>query len=276
MAFTKKIAGWVAGRIKGEQARKDTMRWMEKTGLGQVLDIAGDIALTQGAIKGVSGLKGLMTGQKALPALPTGQASTTLAPRTAGAITPPSAPAAMPRPTLPAPAAAPVAAPVAAPAAAATQAPMRAMVAPGAPAFQPSAAGQAASRAIGGMTPPTPSPMQAMVAPPAAAPAPMGGMTPPMRATAQRVGGMENVANANITRGAGGLRGAAQFARENASWLGPAATATGNVIGSAIDRSVEEEKMRREQEARNRLAMLLMPMFQAQMGQAAPSFQPRG
>lgn len=298
MAFTKKIAGWVAGRIKGEQARKDTMRWMEKTGLGQVLDIAGDIALTQGAIKGVSGLKGLMTGQKAASASQVAQAGQA-AQQTQAAIAAGPKPAASlitgsasPVPTraisqaaaTPSPAglgmgatraAAPMAAPVAAPMAAA-QAPMRAMVAPGAPAFQPSAAGQAASRAIGGMTPPTPSPMQAMVAPPAAAPAPMGGMTPQMRGAAQRVGGMENVANANITRGPGLGRSILQGAKEYAPLIQATAMPVANVIGAKIEQDIEEDKIKREQAARNRLAMLLMPMFQAQMGQAAPSFQPRG
>ena len=264
MAFTKKIAGWVAGRVKGEQARKDTMRWMEKTGLGMILDAAGDAALIGGAVKGAGALKGLLGGQAApLKALPApGAATTTVAPRAATAVG--------------TPAMASAAAPVAAPAAASTAAPMKALVAPGtgstamAPrAAAPMAAPMAAPAAV-------PRPMQAMVAP-AAAPAPMaGGMTPQMRGAAQRAGGLENVANANVAGGPGGFRGAAQFARENAGWLGPAATATGNVIGSAIDRSVEEEKMRREQEARNRLAMLLMPMFQAQMGQVAPSFQPRG
>jgi hypothetical protein len=307
---------------------------MEKTGLGQVLDIAGDIALTQGAIKGVSGLKGLLTGGgqagAAIPSLPA-QAPMIETPvpasvRQMGAGVPAAAPKALPQGVTevgrmasasPAEARALTAQMV-------KPTPMQSMVAPGAgagpvtprigmpqmPTSLPPAGGAAptpiASQVSAGMRPPTPptpaptfaaaprpalppapSPMQAMTAPaaaPAAAPmaAPTGGMTPPMRATAQRMGGIENVANANITRGAGGLRGAAQFARENASWLGPAATATGNVIGSAIDRSVEEEKMRREQDAKNRLAMLLMPMFQqqmgqfGQMGQMGSSFQPRG
>lgn len=71
MAFTKKIAGWAAGRLKGEKARKDTMRWMEKTGLGQLLGVGGDAALIGGALKGAGALKGLLSGGAgSIPALP--------------------------------------------------------------------------------------------------------------------------------------------------------------------------------------------------------------
>ena len=342
MAFTKKIAGWVAGRIKGEKARKDTMRWMEKTGLGMILDAAGDYALAQGAIKGAGALKGLLTGggQAAAPvaakALPegvtevgrmasaspaearfltaqmvqpkpmpvAGAGTTTVAPRAATAITPPPAPpSAMTAPTATRIVATPTA-----------PSPMQAMVAPGAgagpvtprigmpqmPTSLPPAGGAAptpiASQVSAGMRPPTPptpaptfaatprptlppapSPMQAMTAPAAApAPAPMGGMTPPMRATAQRMGGIENVANANITRGAGGFRGFMQGAKEYAPLIQATAGPVANVIGAKIEQDIEQQKLDREQRARNNLAMLLMPMFQAQMGQAAPSFQPRG
>jgi hypothetical protein len=67
-----------------------------------------------------------------------------------------------------------------------------------------------------------------------------------------------------------------QYGRENAPLIAATAPAVANVIGAKIEQDIEEEKIKREQAARNRLAMLLMPMFQAQMGQAAPSFQPRG
>lgn len=292
MAFTKKIAGWVAGRIKGEQARKDTMRWMEKTGLGQVLDIAGDIALTQGALKGAGKLKGLLTGggqaaapvaAKALPEgvtevgrmasaspaearsltaqmvqpkpLPApGAGTTTFAPRAATAITPPPAPTGMPGAT-----------------------PMRAMVAPSA------GTTTMAPRVAAGVTPsPTAArlPMQTMIAPPTPAPAitptpAPTGMTPQMTRTAGRMGGMENVTNANVVR-SGGFRGFMQGAKEYAPLIQATAMPVANVIGAKIEQDIEEDKIKREQAARNRLAMLLMPMFQAQMGQAAPSFQPRG
>jgi hypothetical protein len=248
MAFTKKIAGWVAGRIKGEQARKDTMRWMEKTGLGMILDAAGDYALTQGALKGAGKLKGLLTGggQAAAPlkALPApGASTTTIAPRTASAIG--------------APGAAPAITPTAVPAA-----PMKALVAPGA------GSTAMAPRAASAMVPPTPRPMQSMVAPaPAPAPAPTGGMTPQMRGAAQRAGGLENVANANVAGGPGGFRGFMQGAKEYAPLIQATAGPVANVIGQRMEQSLEEEKMKREQDARNRMAMLLMPMFQSQLQQ---------
>ena len=271
MAFTKKIAGWVAGRIKGEKARKDTMRWMEKTGLGQILDIAGDAALVAGAAKGAGALKGLLTGGKAAQAGQAAaqtQAAIAAGPKPSASLISGSVPpaparaisqaAATPSPASlgmgaakAAPMAAPMAAPVAAPAAAPAvmQAPMRA-------------------------------PMQAMVAPPTApairpAPVPTG-MTPQMTKTAGQMGGMQNVANANITRGPGLGRSILQGAKEYAPLIQATAGPVANVIGQRMEQSLEEERMKREQDARNRLAMLLMPMFQAQMGQAAPSFQPRG
>lgn len=243
MAFTKKIAGWIAGRIKGEQARKDTMRWMEKTGLGQILDIAGDIALTQGALKGAGKLKGLFTGGPAAPAaakaLPEG---VTEVGRMASA-SPAESRALVGQMTAPTP--------------------MKPLPAPG-----------AATTTV------APRPMQAMVAPravPAPTPAPIPtGMTPQMTRTASQMGGMQNVANANVTRGPSMLGRAAAFGRENASWLGPAATATGNVIGSYNERAIEQEKLDREQAARNRMAMLLMPMFQSQLQQYGQLYgQPR-
>ena len=49
--FTKRLAGWAAGRLKGEKARKKTMDWMEKTGVGKVLGGLGDAALLGGAGK---------------------------------------------------------------------------------------------------------------------------------------------------------------------------------------------------------------------------------
>lgn len=278
MAFTKKIAGWVAGRIKGEQARKDTMRWMEKTGLGQILDIAGDIALTQGAIKGVSGLKGLMTGQKAATAAQAGQAAQqtqaaiAAGPKPAASLITGSAPpvstraisqaAATPSPAgigmgasrAAAPAAARAAAPVAlAPTAAAptaaAQAPMRAMVAPGA------GARTMAPRVAGAITPPS------------------VGMTPGIAQTAMP---QQNILQKTLGAIQSGASATMRYGRENAPIIAATAPAVANVVGAKIEQDIEEDKIKREQDARNRLAQLLMPMFQAQMGQAAPSFQPRG
>jgi len=234
MAFTKKIAGWVAGRIKGEQARKDTMRWMEKTGLGMILDAAGDYALTQGALKGAGKLRGLLTGggQAAAPvaakALPEGVTEVgrmaSASPAEARSLT---AQMVQPKP----------------------------MPAAGA-----------------GTTTVAPRPMQAMVAPPATAPAirptPVPtGMTPQMTKTAGQMGGMQNVANANITRGPGLGRSILQGAKEYAPLIQATAGPVANVIGQRMEQSLEEEKMKREQDARNRMAMLLMPMFQSQLQQ---------
>jgi len=59
-SFTSRIAGWTAGRLKGEKARKKTMDWMKKTGVGQLLGVAGDAALVSGALKGAGALKSLI------------------------------------------------------------------------------------------------------------------------------------------------------------------------------------------------------------------------
>lgn len=247
MAFTKKIAGWVAGRIKGEQARKDTMRWMEKTGLGQILDIAGDIALTQGAIKGAGKLKGLFTGGPSAPAATTAAKAlpegVTEVGRLASA-SPAESRALVGQMTAPA----------------APQAPMRAMVAPGA--------------TPGPVTPQIRMPQMPTSLPPAGggAPTPIAsqvsaglGQRPPQTPFGRLVGAVKSGASATM-----------QYGRENAPLIAATAPAVANVIGAKIEQDIEEEKIKREQAARNRLAMLLMPMFQAQMGQAAPSFQPRG
>jgi len=159
------------------------MRWMEKTGLGMILDAAGDYALTQGALKGAGKLKGLLTGggQAAAPvaakALPEGVTEVgrmaSASPAEARSLT---AQMVQPKP----------------------------MPAAGA-----------------GTTTVAPRPMQAMVAPPATAPAirptPVPtGMTPQMTKTAGQMGGMQNVANANITRGPGLGRSILQGAKEYA------------------------------------------------------------
>lgn len=58
--FTQRLAGWTAGRLGGSKARKSTMDWMEKTGLGKALSFAGDAAITGAAFKGIGGLKNLI------------------------------------------------------------------------------------------------------------------------------------------------------------------------------------------------------------------------
>ena len=73
------------------------------------------------------------------------------------------------------------------------------------------------------------------------------------------------------------LSGAAKFGRENASWLGPAATAAAGVLGQRSEQALEEQRMaqqqqqfqqtfnvgeeerRRQREQANRLAGLFMP-----------------
>ena len=285
MAFTKKIAGWVAGRIKGEQARKDTMRWMEKTGLGQILDIAGDIALTQGALKGAGKLKGLFTGGPAAPAaakalpegvtevgrmasaspaearsltaqmvqpkpmppLPApGAGTTTFAPRTATAIGAPPPVTGMPSAT-----------------------PMRAMVAPPVSAAGPTQAATNAfqSRQMLERSIPTPQTRDIFQAP---------SRTGVQAAMPQMARPEPNILQKTLGAVKSGASATMQYGRENAPLIAATAPAVANVIGAKIEQDIEEEKIKREQAARNRLAMLLMPMFQAQMGQAAPSFQPRG
>jgi hypothetical protein len=64
------------------------------------------------------------------------------------------------------------------------------------------------------------------------------------------------------------------FARENAPLVMGAATGVSNVIGSKIEADtanrrydLEEQQMREEQARRDRLAQLLMPMFQQQAQQ---------
>ena len=59
------------------------------------------------------------------------------------------------------------------------------------------------------------------------------------------------------------MQGAKEYAPLIQATAGPIA----NVIGQRMEQSLEEEKMKREQDARNRMAMLLMPMFQSQLQQ---------
>lgn len=65
--------------------------------------------------------------------------------------------------------------------------------------------------------------------------------------------------------------------RENAPLIQATATPLAAVIGGSMEQGVEarklqlqEDQIRREQEARDRLAQLLMPMFQSQMGSVKP------
>ncbi len=50
-SFTSRLAGWAAGRLKGEKARQKTMEFVDKTGVGKALSYLGDAALLGGAGK---------------------------------------------------------------------------------------------------------------------------------------------------------------------------------------------------------------------------------
>lgn len=50
-SLTSRLAGWAAGRLKGEKAREKTMEFVDKTGVGKLLSLAGDAALLGGAGK---------------------------------------------------------------------------------------------------------------------------------------------------------------------------------------------------------------------------------
>ena len=50
-SLTSRLAGWAAGRLKGEKARKKTMEFVDKTGVGKALSLVGDAALLGGAGK---------------------------------------------------------------------------------------------------------------------------------------------------------------------------------------------------------------------------------
>lgn len=50
-SLTSRLAGWAAGRLKGEKAREKTMEFVDKTGVGKLLSLAGDAAILGGAGK---------------------------------------------------------------------------------------------------------------------------------------------------------------------------------------------------------------------------------
>ena len=192
-SFTSRIAGWTAGRLKGEKARKKTMDWMKKTGVGQLLGVAGDAALIGGALKGAGALKSMF--------VPTAGAGAPASASVAQRVFDPSRGGFV---TIGGPAAAP---------AAATQ-----------------AAGEAAkSTAFGDM----------------------------LKGGAKAVG-----------RGA---MAAGRFAKENVAPLSTAASAISESLASSRRTALEEEQLRLEQERRNRLAELLMPLFQAEVQQYGQS-----
>jgi hypothetical protein len=50
-SLTSRLAGWAAGRLKGEKARKKTMEFIDETGVGKLLSLAGNAAILGGAGK---------------------------------------------------------------------------------------------------------------------------------------------------------------------------------------------------------------------------------
>lgn len=62
-SLTSRLAGWAAGRLKGEKARKKTMEFVDETGVGKLLSLAGDAALLGGAGK-LAGAAGRAVGAK--------------------------------------------------------------------------------------------------------------------------------------------------------------------------------------------------------------------
>lgn len=266
--FFKKAVSWIAKQIGGRKLQSKVSNWFDKTGLGRALNIAGDALIVGGAVKGVSALKGLVTGAKVAKA---GQA----AQQTQAII------AAGPKPAQALITGSAKVAPRAISQAAATASPSA--LGMGAAQTVGQTAAQAAATPLRALTAP---PAVSTMAPRAAAMVSPTAVAAPIAQTAvqapstlgQMLGkgarGAADLAGRGVRAGMEGLGTAAKFAKENAAIVAPAAQGVASVIGARMQQSVEEERMRREQEEKNRLAMLLMPMFQAQIGQAAPSFQP--
>jgi len=230
-SITSRIAGWTAGRLKGEKARKRTMDWMQKTGVGQLLGVAGDAALIGGAMKGAGALGRLITGgagqtagtAAALPSTPIESARGMLAGGDGEMV-------------------------------ARAMESGRAM----APPLKPLGPMGGASTTVAPRVPVAP-----RMTPPA-----IGGSTPMSTA---------GVANANVIaeapskmsqmlRGAGRAASATgRFAKENVEPLAYGASALTDYFANRRRTDLEEEQLRLEQERRNRLAELLMPMFQAEV-----------
>ena len=231
-SITSRIAGWTAGRLKGEKARKRTMDWMQKTGVGQLLGVAGDAALIGGALKGAGAIKGGL--KELLGAREAVQGSSALSQYANLPTSLPSAGAGA-----------------------------------AAPAFAPSAAGQAASSQIAGMAGPSVAKVGGLerfaslpTGMSAAAPVATAPVVPPPTETPGRLskmlrGGVERAGKAATATG--------RFARENIEPLAYGASALTDYFANRRRTDLEEEQLRLEQERRNRLAELLMPMFQAEV-----------
>lgn len=129
----------------------------------------------------------------------------------------------------------------------------------------------------------------AVPAPAAAAPAATPAPSAPAAGVADQAAYDQMMTNVG---GGAGATGAAQPGRmgrllagfrENAPLIQATATPLAAVIGGSMEQDIEarklqlqEDQIRREQEARDRLAQLLMPMFQQQAGRVRPMTTPRG
>lgn len=236
-SITSRIAGWTAGRLKGEKARKRTMDWMQKTGVGQLLGVAGDAALIGGALKGAGAIKG---GLKELLGIKAGTGTAAL----------PSTPIESARGML-----------------AGGDADLVAQAVEGGRAMTPPLKPMGAMGGTSTAVAPRVSAAPSMTPPPTPT-------TPRPNLSALRLG---DVANANVVtqprmdmskmlgRAGGAVSSAGRFARENVEPLAYGASALTDYFANRRRTDLEEEQLRLEQERRNRLAELLMPMFQAEV-----------
>lgn len=303
--MTSRLAGWIAGRLKGEKARKSTMNWMDKTGLGQLLGIAGDAAIVGGALKGASALKGLITGggggaagaitpsltapvePTSLPPIAGGGAPTPIASQVSASLNAPTGGMSLPPIAgggAPTPIAGQVSAGLRAPAAGS-------MGLPSAGGASTPIASQVASaaRPIAGAPTPMAQQLSASMAPPAATSPAMGALAkPPMTASvAERVVqppstgiGVPKITPRDIVptdipaptmmqKVLGAVREApgaiGRFAKENKEAVAYGVPAVMQSLSASQQAALEEEQMRMEQERRNRLAQLLMPLFESEV-----------
>lgn len=258
--FFKKAVSWIAKQIGGRRLQSKVSNWFDKTGLGRALSIAGDALLVGGAVKGVGALKGLMTGAKVAKA---GQA----AQQTQAII------AAGPKPAQALITGSAKVAPRAISQAAATASPSA--LGMGAAQTVGQTAAQAAATPLRALTAPpaisTMAPRAAAMVSPTAVAAPIAQTAVQAPSTlgqmfGKGVAGAGDLARQGVRAGMEGLGTAAKFAKENAAIIAPAAVGVSNVIGARMQQSLEEERMRQEQEARNSLAGLLMGAFGSQLG----------
>lgn len=99
-SFTSRLAGWAAGRLKGEKARKKTMEFVDKTGVGKALGLLGDVALLGGAGKlAGAGAQAMGLGKAGMKAMPEMGKAITSMPSKYG-ITPDFGGGAIPTPSL--------------------------------------------------------------------------------------------------------------------------------------------------------------------------------